>query len=162
MKGQPMKRITLCLAALGMFSLYAQDIPAGIEKQLNDDGRTMTALALAGDYEEIIEFYTEDAVIMPDFQPPIRGRDALMRQYKKDEKKGTRFHSLTGSVEKRWMRGNEIFEIGSFGMAVSSHEDARPQAFYGSYFQIWEKQSDGAYRISFNIWNLDFNPFETN
>lgn len=141
--------------------LQAQDIPKEIENELNKTGEKMVQATLDGDYLALIDFYSDDAVIMPDFKPPIRGKKALKDQFREDEKLGVEYHSFTGTVEKRWRRGDEIYERGSFGMAVSSRDSRRPTAFYGSYFQIWQKQKDGSFKISFTIWNLDFNPFES-
>jgi hypothetical protein len=55
---------------------------------------------------------------------------------------------------------NEIYEYGTFGIAVSSNETKHPYAFTGSYFTIWEKQSDASYLIKYIISNYDFNPCE--
>ncbi len=46
-------------------------------------------------------------------------------------------------------------------MSFSSKEKPQPEATYGSYFQIWEKQEDDSYKVAYLIWNLDYIPFKT-
>ncbi len=141
--------------------LSAQAVLPDVEQNLKETGEKMIAATLAGDYLSLLDYHAKDVVIMPDFRPAISGKKALEAQYKEDMKMGLKHHSFTGTVEKRWQHGDEVFERGTFGMAVSSKKDKRPAAYYGSYFQIWQKQSDGTFKISFIIWNLDFNPFES-
>ena len=140
--------------------LHAQNIPDETDKMLNQIEDKMKDAALAGENVKIINYYTEDVILNPSFQSAIKGRDALLKVYQDDVKKGLKYHSFSGTVEKRWQHENEIFERGSFGMSVSTNSSRKPKAYYGSYFQIWEVQSDGTYQISYVIWNLDFNPFE--
>ena len=146
---------------LFLFSVvYGQELPDEIESTLNNIGTKMVQLTLDGDYLSLMDYYDDDVIVMPDFQPAIKSKKALTNRYKEDMKKGIKHHSFTGSIEKRWQKGDEIFERGTFGMAVSSNVSSKPAAYYGSYFQIWKRQSDGSYKISFIIWNLDFNPYE--
>lgn len=115
---------------------------------------------LDGEYLKLVEYYSDDVTVMPDFHPAIRGKKSLLEQYEKEMEKGVKYHSFSVTVEKRWKKEDEIFERGTFGMAVSSKNSRKPAAYYGSYFQIWKRQSDGSYKMTFTIWNLDFNPFE--
>jgi len=138
----------------------AQGISDEMEKKLLDIGNIIQKATVNGDYKTILKFYDEDIIIMPDFNPAIRGIKNLEEAYEKDSKKGVKYHSFTGSAEKRWLCGNEIYERGTFGMAVSSRESKIPRAYYGSYFQIWKICDDGSLKIKYTIWNLDFNPFD--
>jgi len=142
-------------------SAHAQDVPKEIDDILNKINDKMVEATLAGEYLSLMTFYSDDVVIMPDFHPALRGKKAFLKRYQEDMKNGIKHHSFNGTVEKRWQQGDEIFERGTFGMAVSSFHSKQPKAYYGSYFQIWKKQSDGTFKISFTIWNLDFNPFES-
>lgn len=154
------KSIRFLLFLLPISFLQAQNIPVEIEKELNEIGDKMLEAALAGENVTIIDFYTDDVVVNPSFHSAIKGKKALLKLYQYDAKKGVKYHSFNATVEQRRLYGNEIFERGTFGLSVSSNESRKPQAYYGSYFQIWKKQSDGSYKIEYIIWNLDFNPFE--
>jgi len=115
---------------------------------------------LDGDYETLLKYYTDDVILMPSFEPAIRGKDALREEYKKNKKAGVKYHAFNGKPEKVWACGNEVFEYGKFGLAVSSKETEYPYAFYGSYFMMWEKQPDSTYLIKYLITNLDHKPYK--
>ncbi len=125
---------------------------------LNKIQELMEQATLKGDYQAIAEHYTADAVVMPDFAPAIRGKKALLAAYKSQQEEGIRFHSFSTTAELRWQKEDEIFERGTFGMSVTGRKSSKPTAYYGSYFQIWQKESGERYLLKFTIWNLDFNP----
>ena len=151
----------IVLLVLFSFS-QAQDLSVEKSQKLEEIGILLEKAMIDSDYETIIEYYTDDVIIMPGFNPAIKGINALKNAFEKNKKKGIMYHSFTATAEKRWGRGNEIFEYGTFGMAISSKETSQPKAYYGSYFQIWQEYEDGSLKIKYNIWNLDFNPFDHN
>jgi ketosteroid isomerase-like protein len=132
----------------------ATDLGARLEKTNKAIERAM----LAGDYEAILSYYTDDVVLVPDFQPAVRGKSAVWEGYTKQQKAGVTFHSFSATTEKIWTSGKDVYEYGTFGQAVSARDHAKPKAYYGSYFMIWEEQPDGALLIKYVIWNLGFNP----
>lgn len=140
--------------------LQAQDLSAEKNKKLDDIGALLEKAMLEGNYDLILEYYADDVIIMPGFNSPIKGIKTLKDAYKKNMKQGIKYHSFTATAEKRWQYENEIFEYGTFGMAISSKETSQPKAYYGSYFQIWQEYENGTFKIKYNIWNLDFNPCE--
>jgi len=126
---------------------------------LQEINSVMDKAILSGDYEVILKYYTDDVIVMPIFEPAIRGMKALREEYKKDKKTGVKYHAFNARPDKMWACGNEVFEYGKFGLAVSSKETEHPYAFYGSYFTIWEKQPDNSYKIKYLITNLDHKPY---
>ena len=114
--------------------------------------------ALDGDYETILKYYTDDVILMPTFRPAIKGKNELRKQYKKQKKAGVKLHAFNGKPEKMWESGDEVYEYGTYGLAVSSKDTEHPYAFYGSYFMIWEKQPDSTYLVKYLITNLDHKP----
>ncbi len=138
-----------------MVDLQADDLKATL-MQINS---VMDKAILDGDYETILNYYTDDVTLMPVFNPPIRGKDALRKEYEKDKKAGVKYHAFNAKQEKMWICGNEVFEYGEFGLAVSSEETEHPYAYYGSYFTIWEKQADNSYLMQYLITNLDHPPY---
>jgi len=115
---------------------------------------------LNGDYETILKYYTNDVILVPSFEPAIRGKDAIREEYKKNKKAGVKYHAFNGKPEKVWASGDEVYEYGTYGLAVSSKETEYPYAFYGSYFMIWKKQPDSSYLIKYLITNLDHKPYK--
>jgi ketosteroid isomerase-like protein len=130
------------------------DLPARLEKT----NRAIERAVLTGDYDSLLSFYTDDVILVPDFQPAVRGKSAVREGYMKEKKAGVRFHSFSATTEKIWSSGKEIYEYGTFGQAVSSRDHTKPKAYYGSYFMIWAEQPDRSLLIKYVIWNLGFNP----
>ncbi len=120
----------------------------------------MDKAVLDGDYETLLKYYTDDVVVMPIFEPPIRGKNALREAYKKNKKAGVKYHAFNAMPEKIWSCGKEVFEYGKFGLAVSSRETEYPSAYYGSYFMFWEKQPNHSYLVKYVITNLDHKPYK--
>jgi ketosteroid isomerase-like protein len=147
------------LVAFYSFS-NAQNLSKEKNRKLDEISSLLDRAMIDGDYDTILKYNTDDVVIMPGFSPAIKGKTTLEKAYEKNKKDGLIYHSFSGTSEKRWACGNEIYEYGTFGMAISSKESKRPKAYYGSYFQIWQEIEDGSFKIKYTIWNLDFNPFD--
>ncbi len=128
------------------------------KKTLKEINSVLDKAVLDGDYEALLKYYTDDVIIMPIFEPAIRGKDAVREEYKKNKKAGVKYHAFNGTPEKMWACGDEVFEYGKYGLVLSSKETEYPDAFYGSYFMIWEKQSDNSYLVKYVITNLDHKP----
>ena len=111
------------------------------------------------DYETLLKYHTDDVILMPNFRTAIKGKKELREQYKQDKKSGIKFHAFNGKPEKIWASGDEVYEYGTYGLAVSSKDTEHPYAFYGSYFMIWEKQPDSTYLIKYLITNFDHKPY---
>ena len=139
-------------------SLLAQSnlADARIRVELLHQARVQAALD--GDYDKVLNFFAKDVQIMPGLQPPINGIAELRKMFAKDRKNGVKHHSISSRIIDDWMCGDDYYERGSWAMSVTSNDSRQPVAFNGSYFQIWQKQKDGSYKIKFNIWNLDHQP----
>ena len=131
----------------GNFKSTLQGIRSALDKAILDS-----------DYETILKYHTDDVIIMANFRPAIKGKKEMREQYKKDKKAGVKLHAFNGKPEKIWESGDEVYEYGTYGLAVSSKDTEHPYAFYGSYFMIWEKQPDSTYLVKYLITNLDHKP----
>ncbi|NQV36601.1 MAG: hypothetical protein HQ509_01200 [Candidatus Marinimicrobia bacterium] len=155
-----MKTLFIIIAVTSV--LLASELEGNLSKETSDKldkiGQAMEQTGLSEDYDEMLRFYTDDVLIMADFQEPIRGKKELKAPYKTENKIGLKYHSINGTPEKRWESNGLIYDYGSFGMIVSSKTDKKPDGYYGSYFQIWEP-SGSSYKLKYVIWNLDHNPF---
>ena len=130
----------------------------GVKEKIENVNKELEKLVLAGNYYDILPYYTEDIVICPDFESEIKGKDAIKAIYDKNKKEGLKHHSFSGTIKEIWECKNLVYERGTFGMSVSSKDHPKPLAYYGSYFTIWKKDDDGSLKIKYIIWNLDFNP----
>ena len=133
-----------------------QDLKEKLEK-INSE---IEELMLAGNYDALMPYYTDDVVISPGFEPSVKGKEAIREAYEKNEKRGIKYHSFSGAPEEIWESGKFVYDRGTFGLAVSAKDYPKPVAYYGSYFTIWQKEDNGSLKVKYLIWNLDFNPCE--
>ncbi len=143
---------------ISYFSIFAQE--ADVRKVLESVGDEINRAVLSGDYETVMSHFTDDVIIFPIFQAPIKGKQAYRKAVNKLKEKGVKYQSINGTSTEIWECGNMVYEIGTFGMSLVTKDSSKPTAYYGSYFNIWQKQSDRSYKLKYMISNLDFNPFE--
>jgi len=161
-----MKKLTVISVLLSMIAMttvigYSQESLAAVQHKLEEIGQILNKATLEGDYETLLKYHTDDAIIKADLRPVIKGKSTLREEYEKNKKVGAKIHSFSTTTEAMWICGDEVYERGTFGQTASYKDSSKPIAIYGSYFQIWLKQPDGSYKIKYIIWNLDFNPYES-
>ncbi|OGB68195.1 MAG: hypothetical protein A2Y94_01605 [Caldithrix sp. RBG_13_44_9] len=150
--------IAFGLVGLDFYGVYGQE--ADVKELIEATGEKINRAVLAGDYETVLSFFTDDIIVDPIFQPVIKSKKAYREEIKKLEEKGIKYQSISGTPTEIWECDGKIYDRGTFGMSMITRESPHPIAFYGSYFQIWQKESDGSYKLTYMISNLDFNPFE--
>jgi ketosteroid isomerase-like protein len=112
------------------------------------------------DLEGILDSYDDDVILIRPFSPPLQGKEALKQEIKEARRIGFKYESISGETIEVWGCEDQIFERGTLAFSYTTKQNAKPQAYYGSYIAIWQKQDDSAYRIKYSLWNLDFNPWE--
>lgn len=148
----------LCFVFISYFTLFAQE--AEVKEVLESIGDELTRAVLSGDYETIMSHMTDDVIVFPIFDAPIKGKRAYREAVKKLKERGVKYQSMSGSSTEMWECGDMVYDIGTFGMSLITKDSPKPAAYYGSYFHVWQKQSDGSYKLKYMMSNLDFNPFE--
>jgi ketosteroid isomerase-like protein len=155
----------MALTSMLLVGAVASTAVAGEEqqelaRQLEQISTTMEKAALAGDYDTILAYHTDDAIVCADMHPPIEGKAALRAGYAQQQKEGVKIHAISATISSIWTCGERVYTRGTFGMTSSSRAHPDPVGIHGSYFQIWRHEAAGTYRIEYTIWNLGFNPFE--
>jgi uncharacterized protein (TIGR02246 family) len=114
-----------------------------------------------GDAEALVRLHTEDAVMLPDDAPAFWGRDAILAWY--EELFGSRPRgeaSEDPQVESSWA-DEEIQVAGDWGFYRGTYRFAwrTPQGeareVRGKDITIFQRQSDGAWKIAREMWNGD-------
>ena len=150
--------IVICsVIFIGHYNMFGQEGEA--RKMIESIGDTINKAVLAGDYETILSYFADDIVVDPVFQPPINGKKAYREEVNKIKEAGVKYQSISGTPSDIWECGGMIYERGTFGLSFITNESPKPKAYYGSYFQIWQKQTDGSYKLKYMTSNLDFYPF---
>ncbi|MFQ5877302.1 MAG: YybH family protein [Acidobacteriota bacterium] len=118
-------------------------------------GDRLDEAVVAGNFETVLSFYAEDAVVMPNFQERLEGREAIRARMDADREAGLSYASATGSVEKAWECDGMVYGIGRYAVSVSLRNAPRPISDEGKFMTVWRRGEDGSLRIVYEIWNTD-------
>jgi len=127
----------------------AEDIDSTAEVQGLLD--SLMAANNAGDVEQAVAFYTENAVLLPPTEPEIAGRDAIRAHYVEAFKKfglQVRATLLEARTTGRWgvVRG-------TVQGTLTGKPDGTPQELDDKFVGIVDRGSDGVWRFSRMIWS---------
>lgn len=105
----------------------------------------------SGDYERFLTFFTDDAVWMPEGEPPVVGKEAW-REWGEFFAESNRPVFVTESQEVV-AAGNWGFDRFTLTLVAESKETG--ESFEGSLQGLWilRKQDDGSWKIARYIWN---------
>lgn len=124
-------------------SLSATD-RAAIEK----GKRAWVAAFKAADWDALVDQYAENAVIFPPDEEAKVGHAAIRANFATDEDTSEEVFEtieLGGTDKTAFVRGMFSFKIKS--------GDNPPVVAIGKYLEIWQKQPDGTWLITHDIWN---------
>lgn len=138
----------------------AQDEVAQVTREVEVLHAAMEKATLAGDFEAVLGYLTDDVILCADTRAPQRGLAAVREAYRENEKEQAKVHAISSTIEALWVCGDRVYLRGSFGQSASSKRHPSPIAIHGAYFEICRRQPDGRLLVEYNIWNLGFNPFE--
>jgi ketosteroid isomerase-like protein len=114
---------------------------------------TWSALATnSKDVEKIVSYWSDDAVVIPPGEPPVRGKDALRKMvgdmsnipgFSLSWKSSDVHFSPDGKMA--YMYGENLFTMNdSTGNKIS---------LPGRGYTIWRKETDGSWKCVVDIWN---------
>jgi uncharacterized protein (TIGR02246 family) len=161
-----MKALLGMLMIVFIFSglnLFAQNDDMAQKKMYFDKMNDKFGKALIdGDYNTIAGFYTDDAVSLPSYEPMWRGKNAILEGNKKDFASGMKFRSFNGKTTDVFGSGDITCEIGTYELSFTAPNMTTEMKDHGKYLNIWQKQSDGSWKLRADTWNSDVNPMSMN
>jgi uncharacterized protein (TIGR02246 family) len=116
--------------------------------------RAWVAAFKAEDWEALVDQYAEDAVILPPEEAAQSGREAIRAYFEDDTHTSNQVFEtsdISGDSNIAYVHGSYSFDLAAEGQA--------PVTVSGKYIEIWQKQADGNWLITHDIWNS--NPVET-
>ncbi len=116
--------------------------------------RAWVAAFKAEDWEALVDQYAEDAVILPPEEAAQSGREAIRTYFDDDTHTSNQVFEtsdISGDSNIAYVHGSYSFDLAAEGQ--------EPVAVAGKYIEIWQKQADGSWLITHDIWNS--NPVET-
>jgi ketosteroid isomerase-like protein len=111
----------------------------------------------ARDLEAIMEYYAEDAIVMPAAAPMLKGKAAVREEWK-------HILGIPDFETRSNLTGAEVARSGEIGYTMGTYlatmmgDDGKPVTEPGKWLSIWKKQPDGSWRIAVDIYNTDTAP----
>ena len=102
--------------------------------------------------DSLLALMTEDVVLMPPNEPVLRGKAAVSEWYGKFVGM-MRTTGLTVTNREVLIGGDYASEIATFEWGLVSREGGPAITDRGSYIQVWQRQPDGRWLFSREVWN---------
>lgn len=147
--------VIFCVTFLTAVS-FAQD--SGLKVKFQKMNNEMIKNMLADNTDAMMSMYTDDAISLPSYEPMIKGKDAMMQSHMKNKEAGFKMNDMTLTTMNVWSSGDLAYEIGTYTIDMSMPGMAGWKD-NGKYLTIWEKQSDGSWKVKAETWNTDSNPW---
>lgn len=160
-----MKNLKVKSASLLLFFLFTagngfSQTSAEYKTKIEALNKEMVKSMLAGNSEQMLGMYTNDAISLPSYEPMHDGLAAIKQASADMAKNGVKFTSFEPTIKKVLVNGNMITEIGTYKVTMTMPNMDSPMNDHGKYLTVWEKQSDGSLKIKIETWNSDVNPME--
>jgi len=143
------------LSVLGIGGVCSEEPRGALEAELDALDATMHQAMIAGDFERILTFYADDAVVLPNNAPKIVGKAAMKASFEAQQKSGVTFGSFASTVERAWECGELVYSVGSYAMSATVPGTPRPVADKGKFFSVYRRSTSGNLQIVYDIWNTD-------
>jgi len=125
--------------------------------KINKASEEFVAAAKANDAEGLVSLYAADAVLMPPNEPLSKGSEGAQTWMRSFFDQFT-MEDFNISAQKVVVSGDWAFRRGTFAMTVSPAGGGEQMQDVGKFIDIWQRQSDGSWKIHCNIWNRDHPP----
>ena len=109
-----------------------------------------------GDADSFSSCFADDAIQMPAGGPKVIGKQAIYDSAKVGFQRYT--SNLKGTVERIDISGDWAFLRSSYIESVTLKKDETKTTYYGSWLLVLQKQTDGSWKIFYDIWNYDKQP----
>jgi uncharacterized protein (TIGR02246 family) len=111
--------------------------------------------SLAHDATAVAALYTDDAVEMPPFEPPIKGKAAIQQYYTNQFGGPAKLTDLSFTHLESKVSGEVGYDVGSYRQTVTDGQ--HPMTDEGKYVVIL-KRAGGSWKIAYVIYSSDKPP----
>jgi len=147
--------LVAAMSVLGIVGVCSEEPRGALEVELHALDAAMHQAMIAGDFEKILTFYADDAVVLPNNAPKIVGKAAMRASFEEQQKSGVTIGSFASTVDRAWECGGMVYSVGSYAMSANVPGTPRPVADKGKFFSVYRRTASGSLQIVYDIWNTD-------
>jgi len=138
-----MRRTVLTLLVCAV-PFVARAADGGAKAGIEAGNRKFEEAVAKGDAAAIAKLYAEDAEILPPNSPPLKGREAIQKE----------FAGLVGAFKKITLKTREVHPLGNLALEVSSWklEDASGKGPEGKAMVLWKK-TGSTWQLYRDMWS---------
>lgn len=152
--------VTLFVLTLTTTLVYAQDT-AELKEKIQSINNKLAEMMVSGEEEAMWEYYADDIISMPSYQPMTKGIEACKKASEEMMSSGMKMTAFKSTVTDIVQAGNLVVDIGTYEITMMLPQMGDiPWSDHGKYMTIWEKQDDGSLKVKVETWNTDVNPWE--
>ena len=146
--------IPCVLIAFVMLSCTQRNVDLKAEEAvlLKTDSIWSTLGTNSKDVEKIVSYWSDDAVVIPPGEPPVRGKDAL-RKMVGDLTNIPGFSISWKSSEVHFSPDGQLAYMYGENLFSMNDSTGNKIAIPGRGFTIWRKETDGNWKCVVDIWN---------
>jgi uncharacterized protein (TIGR02246 family) len=106
--------------------------------------------------DQALSFYTEDAVLMAPFQPPIEGRNEIGAQMRETFEQYQQ--NMTIESQELEVAGEWAYDRGTLRFEMKPHAGGETTTVDGNYVAVLKRDHDGSWKLSRVIYNYQSPP----
>lgn len=146
--------VVFCLSFVSIGFSQDSDLKEKFQKMNNE----MIKAIKNENTDAIMAMYTDDVISMPSYEPMLKGKEAMLESHRRSHEAGYKMNDMTLKTMDVWSSGDYAYEIGNYtvDMEIPGMGNINDN---GKYMTVWEKQSDGSWKVKAETWNTDNNPW---
>lgn len=129
-----------------------------VKKQIEAMNTKMIDAMLKNDVTKMTEYYANDVISLPAFEPECRGLAKVMEKAKEHMEQGMKINSAKFTTTDVIGSGDMAVEVGKWNMSFTMPGSTTPMDDEGKYVTVWQKQADNTWKVKVETWNTDKNP----
>ena len=157
-----MKTMYLKIGLIVLFSMliiipvYAQEQnDKAVRDKIEQINKQMAQDMMNGNDQTMLNYYTEDAVSMPNMSKMLQGKDEIKQHYTDMKGNMPNFKNVNFQTVKVIKGGDLYVEIGKYNMNMEIKGMDKPISDEGKYMNIWKMMPDGSLKIVADTWNTN-------
>ena len=128
------------------------DVEVERERLLARDAQWAKLASEGGDIDEILSYWTDNAVVIPAGMPSLAGREAL-RAYVEGTRTIPGFRISWSSTEAQVSPDGTMAYLLSTNEVAINGPDGQPVTTRGRAVTVWQRDDQGQWRCAVDIWN---------